>query len=324
LLALQCSDNTIRLYQLNIGPLTLAVSSQSPLDPSKTAGSEFLIPLRLLRDHTTGGQWPIRISFRHGPLYRITTAQSTVLCDPSRVPTSAASSDPVQGRAGGVHHSSASHVTGLRLSPKQLIRVRATDASDLISTVTSDDNQLPAQGLYRQPTLKPSTNTLLSDDVSVSSDVSESVGQGSTQLSRGVVQSKASEDQDDRDGGTVSAEDYLNDERTEEGEDESGVIDDDDDSGDEETHLNMMAGLATSSLLTSNMMDSIPPPSLRQSSRLVKGGDEMIAEGKIGQLSGGTLQKQSAVTNWESSFVLATGSNNGQVSHLSVSLSVFL
>jgi hypothetical protein len=288
----------------------------SPLDQSKGGGtgSEFLIPLRLLRDHTTGGQWPIRISFRHGPLYRIATPQTATTCDPAaQVPP--ATSDPAPGRTGTLN-SAGSHAAGVRLSPKHLIRVRATDASDLlpslwsasVNTMSGDENQPPF--VPHDKTRAAAPSTLLSDDASVNSDVSESiVGQSA---SRGVVQSKVSEDQDDREGGTMSAEDYFNDEP--EGEDESGAVDEDEDSGDEDTHLKMIAGLATSSLLTSNVMDSVTGlSSLRQASNLVKSDELGVKAAPLG----GNLQKQT-VTNWESSFVLATGSNNGQVIPLSL------
>jgi hypothetical protein len=137
----------------------------------------------------------------------------------------------------------------------------------------------------------------------------------------------ATTDDEDRDGpetesilsakGTVSTDDYQIDEEGSVGNVSAG-----EDSGDEETHLNMIAGLATSSLLTSNAFESATSSALPQnsSSKLFKSDDmdlllggspsQLLVQGKMAQALGRTRQP---VSEWESSFVLATGSNNGQV-----------
>lgn len=306
ILALQCSDNTIRLYQLD---LSHKIPAQLLSNEAKSL-NEFLIPLRLLRDHTTGGQWPIRLSFRQGPLFHIATPQ--LASKPDSVPVI---SDSTQTKQNASSHSP------FHPTQKQIMRVRATDATGLVTSMssgslaaTSDDN--PSSVAIPKPPKLASISQILLDDVSVNSDVSEPVGQ--TSQTNKLARQKLLEDSDDREGhetesllsgkGTVSAEDGRDDDVGSVASDNGGA----DDSGDEETRLNMIAGLATSTLLTANNFES-QSSSQQQSSKYSKyDGLDLLMTGSPNQKF--DLNRNcSRSTDWMSSFVLATGSNNGQV-----------
>lgn len=300
LLALQCSDNTIRLYQVDLIP---KISSQSLPNDAKTL-NEFLIPLRLLRDHTTGGQWPIRLSFRQGPLFHITTPQPAIKDNPVSV-----ISDSSQAKPNIPLHPSNFHPT-----QKQIMRVRATDASGLVTSVSSGSlaatsgDEVSSTTLQRPP--KPPSH-VLSDDVSVNSDVSEILLQSSS--TKTTRQKHLEDDGQETESllsgkGAISADEGRDDDAGSVGS-ENGAADD---SGDDEARLNMIAGLATSTLLTANNFES-GLGTLQQSSKNSKNDD-------LDLLLGGSLRRKVNISqnyqrpiDWTSSFVLATGSNNGQV-----------
>jgi hypothetical protein len=240
------------------------------------------------------------------------------------------------------HGTSAGGHSAPSVVPKQVVRLRATEVSGSPTVKLFSGRESSHQQQLQQ----------LSDDaLSVSSDVSESLSQpantatttvgagGATshRMTKGGAEHPFSSSSLDRD----REEEDRNQERQErekqqEEEEDDGSLGNEsagEDSGDEETHLSMIAGLATSSLLSSNAFASAPDSALSSSSlpsalslslplplSLPQTADDLDSlSSRYPNLNPQLLQQlqqqqqPAVVSEWESSFVLATGSNNGQV-----------